>query len=300
MTNSVSLNVLSAALADLVARVGAAVVSVRPRGVRPTSGTVVAPDRVLAVDHTLPDDAEIVIAVADGRQIHGEVAGRDPQTDLALIRVTGLGLAPLADAPAVSVGQLTVAVGRGSSGALVAGAGVIGAVGASLHGGRGGRLDDLLVTRAGPFRGFSGAAIVDADARLVGLGNAGLVRGTGLVVPADRARRVAESLDRHGHVRQGYLGVGGQPVRLPASQRAGGSEESGLLVVSVAEEGPAARAGLHVGDVIIGFAGQRVRDAGDLVALLGEERVGVTYTADLVRAGERRTLQVTVGERPAP
>ena len=191
MTNSVSLHDLSAAIAGLIEGAAASVVSVRPHGYRPTSGTVVAPDRVLAIDHTLPDDEEIVVLAGDGRRLPGEVAGRDPQTDLALVRVPDLGLTPLSDAPAARVGQLTVAVGRGSSGAVVADAGIVGAVGASLRGGRGGRLDDLLVTRAGPFRGFSGCAIVDADARLVGVGNAGLVRGTGLVVPAARARRRA-------------------------------------------------------------------------------------------------------------
>lgn len=289
---------ISTALADVVDTAAAAVVQVRGRRARPTTGTVIANDRVLVVDHTIDDEDEIVIRTGDGRTVGATLAGGDPATDLALLRAPALGISPLGDAPEPArVGHLSLALGRAPSGRLVAGAGIISAVGATYRAGRGPQMDDLIITHAGPFQGFSGGAIVDTQARLIGVGNAGLARGTALVLPIRPARRVAEMLDADGRVRRGYLGLSGQMVRLAETQRAGRDVDAGLLVVGIAPDSPAARAGLFVGDIVIAFGGVAVSGPDDLVALLTADRVGKQVAMDLIRAGAARTLQVTVGER---
>jgi S1-C subfamily serine protease len=296
MPTEQGLSAFSVALADLAERVSPAVVQVRASGARPTTGTVVGEDRVLVVDHTIAEDEGIVVRTADGRDARADVAGHDPSTDLALLRVPGLGVPPLGDAAAPRVGALSLALGRSPSGRLVAGAGIISTVGATLHSGRGPRVDDLVVTQAGPFRGFSGGAIVDVAGGLIGIGNAGLVRGIGLVVPSATARRVAEALDRHGRVTRGYLGITGQPIRLREPQRAGRDQSAGLLIVGIAPESPAERAGLLLGDIILAFAGEPVAATDDLLSRLTAERIGASVALEVIRAGTARTAQVTVGE----
>lgn len=296
MPTDLSLSAFSTALADLVDRVSPAVVQVRAGGARPTTGTVVGEGRILVVDHTIAEDEGLVVRTADGRDVRAEVAGHDPSTDLALLSAPGLGALPLAAAAAPRVGALSLALGRSPSGRLVAGAGIISTVGATLHSGRGPRVEGLIVTHAGPFRGFSGGAVVDTDGRLIGIGNAGLVRGTGLVIPIATAARVAEALGAHGRVMRAYLGVTGQPVRLRESQRAGRDQAAGLLVVGVAPGSPAERAGLLLGDIVLTFAGEAIAGTDDLLARLTPERIGTSVPLDVIRAGETRAVQVTVGE----
>lgn len=289
---------LSGQMADAVEQAAAAMVQVRGRPRQPASGIVIDADTVLTADHVLERDDELSVEAPDGRSLAAQLAGRDPASDLALLRVPDLGLAPIsfADQPA-RVGQLVLAVGRPLSGGPMASLGIVSAVGGPLRSRRGTMLEQFIQTDATPYPGFSGGPLIDLGGAAVGLLTTGLAGGAALAVPAALAQRVAATLAASGYVRRGFLGISSQPVQLPAGQRAGLSQESGLLIVRVEPGSPAATAGLLIGDVLVSFDGQTLTDTDELQALLGGERVGRSVPAQVLRGGAVVELQVTVGER---
>jgi S1-C subfamily serine protease len=164
---------------------------------------------------------------------------------------------------------------------------------------RGAPFDRLLGLDVGPYAGFSGSAIVLPDGGLAGIATAGIFRGQGLGVPSAMLHQTLDALEQHGTIKRGYLGVTSQPVRLPARQRAGGSLETGLLVLGIAPDSPAEAAGLLVGDVLVGFDGHDVDDPETLLGLLTADRVGRAVPLSLVRGGSAQQVTVSVGERAA-
>jgi serine protease DegQ len=292
------LNTLSKGLADTVEVAGAAVVTVLDGRHRPASGTVCARDLVLMADHSLGQEEELSVRTGDGRTLPAAFAGRDPSADLALLKVAGLSI----DTPAVStepvrVGSLVIALGRSSGGGLTASAGVVGAIGGPLRRGRGPEVERVIRADVSLRPGFSGGALIDAAGSVVGIATAGLMRGVPLAIPVDIAWRVAEQLATDGRIRRGYLGIGTQPVRIPASQRAGRAQDQGLIVLAVSDESPAARGGLMVGDIVVGFDGQRVDDPDELLALLNGARIEKRVMVEVLRGNVLRSLDVKVGER---
>ena len=291
------LNTLSNQMADAVAQAGTAIVTVNGRPRQPASGIVYAADMVLTADHVLERDEDLSVETPDGRTLAAQVVGRDPATDLALLRVSGLGIEPLATAESPArVGQLVLAVGRPNSGGPMASLGIISAVGGPLRTRQGGVLEQFIQTDATPYPGISGGPLVDSKGTMVGLLTTGF-GGVALGIPIAIAQRVAATLAQHGAVKRGFLGISSQPVQLPEGQRAGLSQASGLLVVRVEADSPAARGGLLVGDVLVNFDGQQLYDTDDLQALLSGERVGASLPVGLIRGGQQVTAQVTVGER---
>lgn len=286
-------------LADAVERVGPAVVLVNGRPRYPASGTVCAPDLVVAADHAVERDDDLAVETHNGRALDARLVGRDPATDLAVLRVPGLDVPAAAPAGPVRVGQLVLAVGRPTGQGPMASVGVVSAVGGPLRTGRGTVLEQFIRTDATPYPGFSGGPLVDGSGAVVGVLTTGLVRGVGLAVPVGTAWRIAEALARDGVVKRGYLGVGTQPVRIPATQRPEGVAEHGLLVVTVAPGSPAEQGGLLVGDILVALDGHALADVEDLQALLAGDRVGATLPLEVIRGGARTTLQVTVGQRAA-
>ena len=133
---------------------------------------------------------------------------------------------------------------------------------------------------------------------MLGILTTGLAGGAALAVPATLAWRLAESLARQGYVPRGWLGIGSQPVRIPASQRGGGAHETGLLIVELAPDSPALRGGLLLGDILVAVGGQAVDDGEALQALLGGERVGRPVPIQILRGGTLVTHEVTIGQRP--
>jgi S1-C subfamily serine protease len=289
---------LSEALAAAVERAGRSTVTVHARRRIPASGTVWQPGVILTCDHVLERDEDIAVTTPDGRELPARLAGRDPGSDLAVLRVDATDLVPAEPAPdgSARVGHLVLAIGRPGNGP-VASLGVISAVGGPWRTFRGGLVEGYIRSDTTFYPGFSGGPLVDTAGRAVGINSGRLGRGAGLTVPMAAAARVAEQLLRTGRIRRGYLGIGSQPVRLPEPLARLIGQASGLLVVSVEADSPAARGGLLIGDVIIGMAGAPVRDTEDLQALLGPERVGQPTTVTVLRGGERRELSVTVGER---
>jgi serine protease DegQ len=287
---------LSNDLAAAVERAAPCIVAVHARR-PPSTGLHWRPGIVVTADHTVRTEQDITVTTADGRSLPAVLAGRDPGTDLAVLRVTGLG-APTAvpgEDAGLRVGHMVLALGYGPRASW----GVISALGPRWRSWRGGEIDRLVRLDLVLYPGFSGGPLVDTAGRVVGLNTSGLARETNLAVPLTTVSRVAEELSSKGHVSRGYLGVGMQPVRLPAPLRTalGLRTEGGLIVVMVEPDGPAARAGLLLGDVLVALDGAPTQDLEDVQVLLGPDRIGRAVSALVVRAGGRAELRVTVGER---
>ncbi len=202
------------------------------------------------------------------------------------------------DAP-LEVGQLLLSVTRPGRGPK-AGLGLVSRLGDAWRTPWGGKLDRYVELDLGLHPGFSGGLLLDMSGRGLGLATAGLVRSTPLAIPPATLRRVVASLLAHGSVRRGYLGVTSVPARLPAGAVGeGGTQTSGLLLTGVEEGSPAARAGLMVGDILLSLDGVAVEEAGDLMPLLEEERIGTEVSARFVRGGAVREVTVTLGARSA-
>jgi S1-C subfamily serine protease len=292
------LSVMSTQLADAVERAGGAQVRVDGRARRPSTGTVWAPELVIAAEHAIEREDGIEVEAPDGRRLPARLAGRDVPTDLAVLRVPGLdAAAAVRAAEPARVGQLVLAVGRPGAAGVMASLGVVSAVLARVRTERGGLVEECLRTDATPYPGFSGGALIDATGAVLGILTTGLIAGVPLAVPARLAWQIAETLARQGAVSRGYLGIGSQPVRLPPAQRGPTGREAGLLIVQVAAGTPADRAGLLVGDVILALDGRAVARAEDLQALLLGDRVGATVAVELIRGGARVTVPVTIGTR---
>jgi serine protease DegQ len=290
---------LSDGLADAVEKISTSVVRVYGRRRRPASGVVYAPSMVLTASHALEREEDLTVGTSDGRTLPARFVGRDPSSDLAVLKVEGLGVeAALPAEGAPRIGQLALAVGSPGRGqGPRASLGVVSSVGGPMRTWRGPRLERYIQTDATPYPGFSGGPLIDARGRVLGIMTSGLARGAALAIPAEIAWRVARTLEERGSVRRGYLGILSQPVRLPDGQRLGLTQRSGLLVVGVEDGSPAGRGGVIIGDILVTLDGQPVEDTEDLLGLLSDERVGREAQVQVVRGGELQTLQVTVGER---
>lgn len=294
---------LSNDLAGAVERAGRAVVSVHARRRIPSSGIHWRPGVVVAANHTVRKDEDITVTLGGGETVAATLAGRDAGTDLAVLRLagspTGAAVAELADEASLAVGRLVVAVGRPGEGGVTASLGIVSALGPEWRTWNGGRIDRFVRLDLAVYDGFSGGPLVDAAGRVFGLNTSGLARGAAVTVPNTTVERVATQLLERGHVARGYLGLGMQPARLPAALRQALAlpGEGALLIVSVESGGPADAAGVLLGDVLVSLDGTYVQEPGDVLALLGPERVGKGMVARLVRGGAETTRTITVGER---
>jgi S1-C subfamily serine protease len=164
----------------------------------------------------------------------------------------------------------------------------------------GGEIDRFVRLDLNVYDGFSGGPLIDADGRVLGMNCSALARGAPLTIPSTTVDRVIDALLTRGHVARAYLGVAMQPVRLTRSvaERLQLADNGGVLVVMVESDSPADRAGLLVGDVIVAAAGVSVGEPQDVAELLGAERVGSALELTVIRGGEKRPVNVTVGERP--
>jgi S1-C subfamily serine protease len=297
-TQKTGLGGLSDGLADAVERVAAGLVTVLGRPRQAATGLIIAPGLVLTADHVLEREDELQVVTGDGRELAAQFAGRDPSTDLAILKVNELGGTPVTQAAgAARVGQLVLAVGCPAPDGLMASLGIVSAVGGPLRTPWGVALEQFIRTDATPYPGFSGGPLVNVAGEVVGLTTTGLVNGVTLGVPAAVAWRVAESLAQHGTIKRGYLGISSQPVPLHEAQRGGTKYESGLLIVRVEQDSPAAQGGLLIGDVLVSFDGVPTGDTDSLQPLLTGARVGKEVPAEVIRAGVRQELKITVGER---
>jgi S1-C subfamily serine protease len=289
---------LSNELAEAVERVAGAIVAVNARPRLASTGVHWRPGIIVTADHTVRSDEDITIARADGRTVNASLAGRDPSTDLAVLRIgdTDLPAAALGEPGSLHVGHIVLAVGHGPRVSW----GVMSALGGPWHSARGGAIDQFLRPDLTLYPGFSGGPLVDVQGRVVGINTSGLLRQLELAIPASTVARVVDELVARGRVSRGFIGVGLQPVRLPEDVRRAftAASETGLIVINVQPDGPAARAGLLLGDIVVTLDGAAV-DAPEVAqAVIGARPVGSTITAALLRAGAVAEVRITVGERP--
>jgi S1-C subfamily serine protease len=287
-TETGALVALSNDLAATVERVAAGVVAVEARSRIGSSGFFIRPDLILTADHALESD-EVEIVRADGTAEPATIAGRDPSTDLALLRVTSPGTPLEFAAPeALRVGAIALAVARDDDGDLAASMGVISAVGGAWRTWQGGDVDRFVRPDLSLYPRFSGSPLVDVGGRVFGLNTGGLSRRQVVTVPATTIQRVVDALlTRGGRIPRGYLGVALQAVA------------GGAIVLGIEPGSPADRGGLIVGDIIVAIGGARIEDADDVHARLGSGTVGTELAVDVLRGGSPKSLRVTVGDRPA-
>ena len=266
----------------------------------PASGIAYAGDLVLTADHVVTREEDISVTGPDGKAVNATIAGRDPGSDLAVLRLAEktLTAAKVADA-LPKVGALVLAVGRPSKAGMQASWGIVTAIGGPARTGRGGLLDEYIQTETVSYPGFSGGPLINTEGQVLGLNTSGLTHGTALTIPVKGAWRIADALAKHGSVKRGYLGVRTQTVGLPeAGQKAlKRTQEQGLLVLWLEEGGPAEKAGLLVGDILVGIGGQQLSDPDDLFAALYSDTVGKPIGVEILRGGKPETINVTVAER---
>jgi S1-C subfamily serine protease len=215
------------------------------------------------------------------------------------LRLAEKALSPAKTSDDIRVGQLVLALGRPNKAGMQASWGIITAISGPTRTFRGGMLDEYVQSETTPYPGFSGGPLVNTEGDVLGLNTSGLTRGSSLTIPVKVAWKIAEVLAQHGTIKRGYLGVRTQPVEIPEATRSSLQREQshGLLVLWLEEDGPAAKSGLLVGDILIGVNGQPVGDPDDLFAALTSDTVGKSIPADVLRGGRPETMQVTVGER---
>ena len=299
------LDAYSSAVISAVEAVGPAVVKIDlPRG--GGSGVVFTPDGfILTNSHVVDAANHVKVTLPDGRSMRGDLIGRDAATDLAVIRVDGSGVPPLAwaalgDSRAVRVGQVAIAIGNPYGFHHSVTSGVVSALGRSLRSQSGRLVDDVIQTDASLNPGNSGGPLVTTRGEVIGINTAMILPAQGLcfAIASNTARFVASRLIRDGRVRRSYIGVGGQNAPIPrAVARAHRlAVSSGVMVASVETGSPAAAGGLRDGDIILAFAGSPVAAIDDLHRHLTEDRIGVAATVTILRGLSREQLTIVPAE----
>jgi S1-C subfamily serine protease len=287
-------------IAGIVDEVGAATVAVLGRRGAIASGCVWRPGLVVTAAHVFRrTPAAVSLVAAAGKSLAATLVGIDSSTDLALFRLAdenALAALPSREVAPVRAGHLAIAVGRSGDGDTVASAGLVNRVGGPWQTWLGGSIDQLIRLDGGVYDGLSGAPVADAGGAVMGIATAALSRSYGVVVPSATVSRVVDALLAHGRVARPWLGIGAQSVPLPETTGAG-AEKSGLLVTSLAAGGPAERAGLLIGDIIVRAAESAAANLRDLRQALAAH-VGENVALAVLRGGAPLDLQTSVGEWP--
>ena len=277
--------------AQLVERVAGSLVAVHGGNRRSASGIHWRAGVVVAAEEALERDEDIKVTLPGGREVAVTLAGRDPTTDVAVLRLpapdAALPVAATADAASLRAGQVVLAVGN-HQGAPLASLGIVALAGGPWHSQRGGSIDSFIRLDLALTPAAEGGALVDAQGRVVGMTVLG-PRRRALAIPASTIDRAVDQLLARGHVYRGYLGAGLQTVRL------GGGR--GILVASLDPQGPAARSGLLVGDIVTAWNDRPIERVREVMRHLGSDSVGQAVDLALVRGGTAASVRVVIGER---
>ena len=284
---------LSDELAGAVERTGQSAVAVHARPRLSSSGVFWRPGIIVTAEHTMRREEEITVTLPDGTNVPVTLAGRDAGTDVAVLRVEPAGGgAPVARAGGVPApGNLILSIGRSQDSGVNAAMGIVSAVSGSWRTWRGGRLDHYIRLDLTLFPGSSGGVVVNPAGEAIGIATSVLSRIAAVAIPATTVDRVVDEILARGRVARGYLGVGLQPVELPDHQK-------GLIVLSLEPEGPAAKAGVLIGDILISLGGEAVSDTDDIQGVLELHGVGRSVPAEVLRGGVSKEAAIVIGERP--
>jgi S1-C subfamily serine protease len=287
-------------LVSTVEHAGQSIVAIHARPRFDSSGVHWSPGVVVTADHTIRRDQDIRITASNGSSLSAELVGRDPGTDLAVLRVKDLAV-PIAEKAdkTPSPGSVILAVGR-SKDSVSAAFGVLSSVSGSSRTWRGGRLDQVVRLDVALHPGASGGAVVDAAGELIGIATPALSRVSVFAVPVATVNRVVETLLAHGRIPRGYLGIGLQPIPIPEhlKTKLNLGTSTGLIAISVDPDGPAGRAGIMIGDVLLELGGRAIQQPEDVQEVLDAGSVGKKLTTRILRGGNAIEVELTADERP--
>ena len=285
--------------AQIVETAASSIVAVHGGGRWPSSGIHWRSGVIVTAEERLEGDDNIKVTLPGGRLVEASLAGRDPTTDVAVLRFQPdrLPIAAIADA-SLRPGHVVLAVGNHEGGPLAA-LGIIAIAGGAWHSVRGGTIDSLIRLDLALSPAAEGGAIIDMQGRVVGMAVLG-PRRRALAIPGSTINRAVDQLLARGHVFRGYLGASLQPVKREPASNGSRSLDSGrgVLVVSLDPDGPSARAGMLVGDIVTAWEGRPVDRVREIMRLLGPESVGRTVDLSLIRGGAPAAVKVIIGERP--
>jgi serine protease DegQ len=298
------LNSFSQELTASAEQAGPSVVTVHARHRVPSSGIYWRKGIVVTANHTVRREEDVAVLTHEGKRVAAKLAGRDPGTDLAVLRLDqddAFAIPQLADAASLKLANFVLALGRTRMGNLVASAGIIGGLGGEWRSWRGGRIDLNIRLDLALYPGFSGGPLVDVEGKVVGLNTNGFGRGRAVTIPVSTVNRVVDELLDKGYIARPYLGVAMQPVAVPEALRGKlkSSAAGGLMVLHVEGGGPADKAGIVLGDVIVELGGKPALDTDRIQDLLASTKVNEKIGTTIIRGGAPLELSVTLGERPA-
>ena len=297
-----SLAEVSGQLADAVASAAAGVVAVHARPRLASTGVHWRDGVIVTTDATVRRTDDITVTLPDGQRVPATLAGRDPGTDLAALRIaTGLlPVAPRSAAADLRVGELVLALARTSHDGPHATFGVISSVGEAWRTWRGGTIDRRVQSDVTLHPGFGGGPLVTAHGTVAGINSGGMSKPLCLTIPDVTIDRVLDSILNRGYVARGWLGASMQTVRFSdaATAKLGFDGRGGLVVLDVEHDSPAAHGGVMLGDVLVRINEERITQHDQVLAFLGSDRVGTTIQLQVVRGGEVVIVPVTIGERP--
>jgi S1-C subfamily serine protease len=296
---STSLSALSNDLANVVEAAGRAVVAVhgRPRG--GSSGVLWKPGLVVTAEHSLRREDDIRVTLPNGTTVSAELAGADPGTDLAVLKLPAEDHPVIEAAAAPMRGAIVLAVGRTRETGPNATLGIVSALGPGWNTWRGGHVDQYVRLDLHLYSGSTGGAIVDFAGKVIGIATPALSRIAPLAIPAATVDRILAALLEKGRIPRPYLGVGLQPIALPEhlKERLDLKAAGGLIVLTIEEGAAAASAGVLIGDIVVAIDGEITREWKDLQAVLSTGSVGRRITLTIIRGGEKRDLNLLVGEK---
>jgi len=289
-------------LTSATEKAGASVVTVRARHRLPSSGIYWRKGVIVTADHSVRREEDLSVLLPDGKRVAAKLAGRDPGTDLAVLKLEEeSGTVPqFGDPSSLKLASFVIALGRTRSAALVASAGIIGGLSGEYRTWRGGKIDQNIRLDLALYPGFSGGPLVSVEGKTLGVNTNGLGRGRAVAIPVATVNRTVDELLQKGHIARPYLGIAMQPVSLPEALRSKlkAATSGGLMVLHVEPSGPAEKAGIVLGDVIVELQGKPVLDTENMMDLLASTRVGDAVNATLIRAGNPVEISIKAGERP--
>jgi S1-C subfamily serine protease len=275
-----------------------AVVAIRLAHERHITGTVWRSDIVVASEQSLPAKDEFELVAAGGAVVTAKLAGRDPATNIAVLRLAGSVASPSVAAGEAKTGAIALAIGADGTGGASARLGLVNLAGGEWHSSRGGLIDRRIVLDLRLARREEGGPVLDAAGAYLGMSTFG-PRGRVIAIPAATIERIVPLLLKNGRVARGWLGVALQPVAVPDALRETADQSSGLMVMSVVEGGPAAQAGIVAGDIILSVDGTSTRRFRGISRHFGYDSIGRKTELRLIRSGAVITVQATIAERPA-
>jgi serine protease DegQ len=300
---------LSNDLAVAAEAVGPSVVAVHAQHRIPSSGIQWRKDVIVTVNHGIRRSEGISVLLGPDKSVAAMIVGRDPSTDLAILKLAGeeledeakLPLPGIADASGLKLANLVLALGRSWRGNLVASAGIIGGLSGAWQTWAGGKIDQHIRLDLELYSGFSGGPLVNAEGKVIGINTRGAARGRAVTIPASTINRVVDELLEKGHIARPYLGVAMQPVAVPESMRSKLKSElsNGMVIVHVEPNSPADRAGMLLGDILVELQGRPLDGMESVQQILSSANVGEKVPATVLRGGSPTQLSVTLDERPS-